>query len=217
MKINSLIIDSTNSKTDLCFLGEKYPTDKSPYAFKEDMGAHKHPYTAVYDFIFSTIRFKENKIAEIGILNNKSMLCWRDYFPKSELFGFDFANNLLTEALEDNVENAHYDFMDIKQENSINSGLEKYGPFDIIIEDSTHQFEDQIRFVNIAYKYIKPGGILIVEDIFRSADEQRYCDELENVSKYFSTITFVLTEHKLRYSPGWNNDKLLFLIRNRIE
>ena len=31
MKINKLIIDTTNSRTELCDLGVKYPTDKSPY------------------------------------------------------------------------------------------------------------------------------------------------------------------------------------------
>ena len=45
MKINSIVIDSTNSITELCLLGVKYPTDKSPY--NSDKNLHKHAYTSI--------------------------------------------------------------------------------------------------------------------------------------------------------------------------
>ena len=163
-KINSLIIDSTNSKTDLCVLGTKYPTDKSPYNTENTItpngSGHRHPYTAVYDFIFSSIRYKEISLAEIGVLDNMSM------------------------------------------------------KYDVIIEDSTHEFNDQIRVCNLAHKHLNPGGILIIEDIFRNIDEDRFLEGISEVKKYYSSITFVMTEHELKYSPGWDNDKLLILYRN---
>ena len=55
MIINRITIDSTNSITDLCRLGAKYPTDKSPY----NGSGHRHPYTSVYDFLFSSVRYKK--------------------------------------------------------------------------------------------------------------------------------------------------------------
>ena len=33
--------------------------------------------------------------------------------------------------------------------------------YDIIIEDTTHHFEDQIRVIENCYQHLKPGGILI--------------------------------------------------------
>jgi hypothetical protein len=86
--------------------------------------------------------------------------------------------------------------------------------FDIIIEDSTHEFNDQVRFINVAYKHIAPGGFLIIEDIFRSEDERKYVEAISDVEDYFSSMTFIMTEHRLKHSPGWNNDKLLILHRN---
>ena len=86
--------------------------------------------------------------------------------------------------------------------------------FDIIVEDSTHEFDDQIRFAKIAVKYLLPGGILVIEDIFRDASEQEYKTQLDSLSEYFSSATFVMTEHMFKHSPGWNNDKLLILYRN---
>jgi predicted O-methyltransferase YrrM len=217
-KINSIMVDSTKSKTDLCELGTKYPTDKSPYntlnpVTKHGSG-HRHPYTAVYDLLFSTIRYKEIKIAELGVLDNMSMLCWREYFPNANLFGFDFNSNFIRQGQNLNLEKTVYDFMDVKNVESIESGLSKYGKYDIIIEDTTHEFDDQIRVCGVAHKYLNPGGVLVIEDIFRNIDENKYKNYLSDIMKYYSTVTFIVTEHNLKYSPNWDNDKLLILVRN---
>lgn len=217
-KINSITIDSSKSFTDLCELGIKYPTDKSPYntisPVTQHGSGHRHPYTSVYDLIFSPIRYNKIKLAEIGVLDNMSMLCWRDYFPNASLYGFDFDTRYIKHGESLNLPNTTYDFIDVKSIESINSSLEKYGKYDIIIEDSTHEFNDQIRVCSVAHKYLKPGGILIVEDIFRREIESRYREQLIDVLQYYSTITFIMTEHTLKYSPNWDNDKLLILIRN---
>ena len=57
------------------------------------------------------------------------------------------------------------------------------------------------------------GGILIIEDIFRNEDETRYLESLQSVKDYYSDMFFIETEHVLKYSPEWNNDKLMILIK----
>jgi len=217
-KINSLVIDSTNSITDLCILGTKYPTDKSPYNTDNTVtphgSGHRHPYTAIYDFLFSTIRYNNISLAEIGVLDNMSMRCWREYFTNAKLYGFDFNQQYLDEGNQLNLEKTTYDLINVNSINSIDECLGKYGKYDIIIEDSTHTFNDQIRVCNLAHKYLNPGGILIIEDIFRNIDEDQFLENIKNVRQYYSSITFVMTEHQLKYSPEWDNDKLLILFRN---
>ena len=61
---------------------------------------------------------------------------------------------------------------------------------------------------------MNPGGILIIEDIFRNESETRYLESLQSVKDYYSDIFFIETEHSLKQSPGWDNDKLLILYRN---
>lgn len=213
MKINKLIIDSTNSVTDLCTLGAKYGTDKSPY--NTDAKLHKHSYTAVYDFLFSAMRPCAVNIAEIGILNNKSMKCWRDYFKDANLKGFEYSQSLLDNAKKDNLELSEYIFMDIKSDESIDSALDQAGcNYDIVIEDSTHVFEDQIRFINHIHKWMICGGILIIEDIFKSANEDDYKHALKHLENEYYGATFIETNHANNFSPGWDNDKLLVLFKS---
>lgn len=209
MKINSIIIDSTNSVTDLCLLGVKYPTDKSPYNTEENL--HKHAYTSIYNLLFSNIRYKDIKLGELGILDNNSMLSWREFFPNAKLYGYEWFDERLDKAKKDNID-CTYIKMNVKDIISINDGLSAGGKFDVLIEDSTHIFEDQIRFINEAYKHLNKGGILIIEDIFINANEDDYAKAIN--PDYFSSATFIFANHKLKNSSGWDNDKLLVLHRN---
>ena len=206
---NSITIDSTNSTTDLCLLGVKYPTDKSPY--NTDANLHKHAYTSIYNLLFSNIRYKDIKLGELGILDNNSMLSWREFFPNAKLYGFEWFDARLDKAKNDNID-CTYIKMNVKDVNSISEGLSVAGKFDILIEDSTHLFEDQIKFINEAYKHLNTGGILIIEDIFINANEEDYCNAIN--PDYFSSATFINANHNLKNSLGWNNDKLLVLHKN---
>ena len=210
MKINSITIDSTNSVTDLCLLGVKYPTDKSPY--NPDDTLHKHAYTSIYNLLFSNLRYKDIKLGELGILDNNSMLSWREFFPNAKLYGFEWFDERLDKAIKDNID-CTYIKMNVKDINSISDGLSGAGSkFDILIDDSTHLFEDQIKFVNEAYKHLNPGGILIIEDIFINANEEDYFKAIN--LEHFSSATFIFANHNLKNSLGWNNDKLLVLHKN---
>ena len=206
---NSITIDSTNSRTELCNLGVKYPTDKCPY--NTDASLHKHAYTSIYNLLFSNMRYKDIKLGELGILDNHSMLSWMEFFPNAKLYGFEWFDSRIEKAINDNID-CTYIKMNVKDVDSISEGLTAAGMFDILIEDSTHEFEDQIRFINEAYKHLKPGGILIIEDIFLNANEADYSNEINN--DYFSAATFINANHNLKNSAGWDNDKLLVLHRN---
>jgi predicted O-methyltransferase YrrM len=144
------------------------------------------------------------------------MLCWRDYFPNANLYGFEYNNRFIDKAKSDNLYNTIYDEINITDEISILDTLSKYGKFDIIIEDSTHNFNDQVRLINLAHNFLNTGGLLIVEDIFRKESEENYNKKISEIRKYYNTIMFINTEHNLKYSPGWDNDKLLIFIRNDV-
>jgi trans-aconitate methyltransferase len=211
--IQSITIDSTNCKTDLCLLAVKYPTDKCPY--NENPKLHKHPYTPIYSLLFSKFRYDKIRFLELGILENNSMKCWREFFPNAKLFGFDNSIELINIAKKDNLIDTKYDYLDVSDSFVIHSVLEKNGSnFDVILDDSSHEFDHQINIIKSSIPHLKTGGYLIIEDIFKKEDENRYCEAIKDYSKYFSSITFINAEHELRNSFGWDNDKLLILQRN---
>jgi SAM-dependent methyltransferase len=216
-KISYITIDTSKALSDLCILGAHYVTDKSPY----NSVMHRHPYTAVYDMLFAPRRYQPIVFGEIGVMNNASMCMWRSYFPTASLYGFEINTETLAAVKAHNLPNTHYSFMDSGSPQSIFDALNDTKQlFDVIIDDSNHHFENQMAIASVAYEFLKPGGVLIIEDIFRPWGEARYEEALAPYMKYFSSAAFFETNHENLWSPGtqepwFNNDKLLVMYRNQ--
>ncbi len=216
-EIGKFFIDTTLVKTNLCDLGRKFQTDKSPY----NTILHRHPYTGIYDLLFSSLRDKKINFAEIGILNNASIQMWREYFKNAQIVGFEFDDDLIKNAKKTKLKKVIYKKIDVTKKKSIHQCFNSLKTkFDIIIDDSTHTFQDQINVIQETYKFLVCGGILIIEDIPRNKkeyNEQRYHKYLKNYYRYFSFINFIDCDHIGKFSKGWNNDKMLVLVRNDIK
>jgi predicted O-methyltransferase YrrM len=210
--IDKVVINSTDTFSELCMLGRHFGTDKSPY----NVVAHRHPYTGVYSILFSTLKNKPIRFAEIGVAGGASARLWDEYFTNSEtkIEMFDRDSDFLKHADDITSGRVSCNLMDVQKEGDIKRGLQERGDsYDVIIDDSTHGFEDQIRIVKEAFPLLKPGGILVVEDVFRATEEKKYEQELEAILSECSTSYFVICDHMARWSPGWDNDKLLVLVR----
>jgi predicted O-methyltransferase YrrM len=215
-EIISLNIDYKANKSELCEIGKKYDTDKSSQRMNVTNSRHCHPYTLFYDSMFTHRKNEKLNIAELGILDGASLLMWKEYFPNSDIHGFEY-NKELINNFKNKFNNERITLSEINvtnQESIINAFASNDKQYDIIIEDTTHQFEDQIRVINNIYNYLKPGGVLIIEDIFKSYNENDYINRLNPILHNFQQYYFVSLEHVNRNSTGWNNDKLFVLIKN---
>jgi hypothetical protein len=212
MKIQSITIDSTLTKSELCELGAGYGTDKSPY----NKISHRHPYTAVYSLLLSRFRDQPVRFVEIGIAGGASVAMWGMYFknPNKNLFFFDRDENFIRQAASFHIPDTHCLEMDVTKEDSIVSGLRAIGgDLDILLDDSTHGILEQVKIIKMGLPYVKPGGMIIVEDIFKRTPEEEYQNALADVLDEFSFATFIVCDHKDRWSPDWDNDKLLVLVK----
>ena len=222
MNFNQITYNSFSYPTELCFIGEKYGTDKSPLVYH--MG--HHAYTPFYNFLFSNIRYKPIVFGEIGIYKNASMKMWREYFSDATLYGWDskpehsteerYNYDFIENAKSDNLNNVIYDYMNVKDETSIIESFERANTkFDVIIDEASHEFWDQIKVIRNAYKYLNPGGCLIIEDVtFRVYS---YCTQTEfyGHEKYYQNLTRVRTcSSNQKY--GFDGDELLVFIRNEV-
>jgi predicted O-methyltransferase YrrM len=211
----SLNIDYKDLSCELCKIGGKYDTDKSSLRNNVTNTRHCHPYTLFYNSFFKKQRHEELKIAELGILDGASLLMWREYFSNSQIYGFEY-NNLLINNFKKKFDNNRINLtnIDVTNKDSILNSLRDVNEtYDIIIDDTTHQFEDQIRVIENIYSYLKPGGVLIIEDIFKSYNENDYIDKLQPILHHFQDYFFISLDHSRKNSYGWDNDKLFVLIK----
>ena len=212
--LHHIVIDSTHAHTDLCELGKVCGTDKSPYV--DSPYRHRHPYTAVYELLFAPMRHKHIKFAEIGIAAGNSSLMWYKYFTNAKLFYFDISEPLFRNVTSLNLDpEPTLGIMDVSKDGDVTRALRLTGDelFDIILDDSSHVFEDQIRIIKEGWQFLKSGGYMIVEDIFRNASETSYEDALKEILLESAMAYFVVCNHEERWSPGYNNDKLLVLVK----
>lgn len=217
--MTSLKVDYKVNQTHLCELGQKYDTDKSSMRNDVNSIRHCHPYTIFYDSLFKNKKNEKLEIAELGILEGASLLMWNEYFTDANLYGFEYDYKLI-KNFEDryNTNRIKISHIDVTDKNSIQYAFDKVNiMYDIIVEDTTHQFEDQMRVIENIYKYLKPGGILIIEDIFKSYNEDDYINRLNPILEHFQDYYFVELDHCNRNSTGWDNDKLFILVKSGAE
>lgn len=222
MNFNQIFYNSHRCPTELCHIGEKYGTDKSPLVYS--MGHHS--YTPFYNFLFSSIRYRPIVFGEIGIYKNASMKMWREYFPNATLYGWDskpehsteerYRYDFVENAKSENLNNVIYDYMNVRDETSIIESFEKTNTkFDVIIDDSSHDFWDQNKIIINAYKYLNPGGILIIEDITCSIWSFGNQIEMGGFQKYYQNLTHVRTSSSNQQYP-YDRDELLVFIKNEV-
>jgi predicted O-methyltransferase YrrM len=215
--IHRLVIDSSAAQTELCFLGNIAGTDKSPVVSASPR--HRHAYTAVYTMLFAPLKGRAIQFAEIGVAGGHSALLWNMYFkhPETTIHMFDRDQNFLRSAEElVDSETMKFSLMDVGVDGDVRRALTASNPgglYDVIIDDSSHEHGHQIRIIKEAFPLLTQGGVLIVEDIFRSTPEEEYTRLLGPILHKCSAAYFVQCEHKDRWSPGWDNDKLLVLVK----
>lgn len=119
----------------------------------------KH-YFPIYEKHFGSIRNKPIKILEIGILNGGSLEMWRYYFPEATIVGIDINPN----CKQHEQEGINVRIGDQTDENFLQSLIDEFGTFDLIIDDGSHH----VAHVNKTFQFLFPkladDGIYFIED-----------------------------------------------------
>lgn len=120
-----------------------------------------HSYGNFYDELF---RGKENDslaILEIGVYKGGSVRLWHNYLPKANILGLDIAP-LCADSEE-------YPRLKIETIDAYDPAKEPpfiwWGSFDVVVDDGPHTLESQIYALQNFPAYLKPGGILVIEDV----------------------------------------------------
>ena len=208
-----IIFDSSLDETELCELGRQFNTNKSSL----NLQGHRSGYTSFYNLLFLNLINKKCSIAEIGIEKNASTKMWRKYFKKANIDCFEIDEKKIKLAKKDKLKNTRYHYIDVSDRKIIVSQFKKTKKkYDIIIDDSTHLFDHQINIILCAHNFLKPGGIMVIEDIYkhrRNYEENNYFEKIKHIKKNFSYVVFVETPNVNNFTANWKNEKILLLVK----
>jgi hypothetical protein len=133
---------------NLTEIGANYNSDKG----------YLHSYYEAYDIHFKRLKDAAENVLEIGTYAGESLLVWRDYFSKANIFGVD--NHFKPKFSNENRINFH--LLDAYCEDSVSKLSRKY---DVIIDDGPHTIESQLFFVDKYLPLLSENGIMVIEDI----------------------------------------------------
>lgn len=158
---------------------KRYATDKI------DNGFLPH-----YERILGSLRSKPVCLMELGVAEGGSCLLWEDFFrhPKTTIVGLDVKLPNMPKASKD-WRNTVLERCDQRDEQGLNEIAQRYGPFDVIIDDASHQYEASRTSFRTLLPHLKSGGFYVIEDwsigYFEEAHDT-YADEEGN-----TTVTLV--------------------------
>jgi hypothetical protein len=130
--------------------------------YSNDGYSSKHTvYWNIYEEIFHKYDLeKKLSIFEIGVDNGTGMNAYHRIFPNAKICGLDIRKIIspigpVYTGSQDNV-------------SLLKTIHNEQGPFDIVIDDGSHNNDHQITTFECLFPLLKPGGIYIVEDTHSS-------------------------------------------------
>lgn len=121
-----------------------------------------HGYTQLYDKHIGYMRPSAKAILELGVANGASLALWERAFPNAAIYGLD--KDQLEAPVEPLSERVKVFVAAQDDRPFIEQNLFQHGPFDIIIDDCSHDPKRTIRSFDILFPQVTKGGWYVVED-----------------------------------------------------
>jgi hypothetical protein len=139
------------------------------YQFPEGHGdkGTAHTYIDEYDKLLGDSR-DNITILEIGVRYGHSIRMWNEYFTNSNIVGIEINIDSINVIKNDAPFNENTNTLHIIHGNATNENileeLKDY-KFDVIIDDGSHFFNDQVKSFNLLKNKMNLGGTYIIEDV----------------------------------------------------
>jgi hypothetical protein len=118
-------------------------------------------YFPIYEKHFKPLTEKPIKLLEIGVLNGGSLEMWRKYFhPDSTIVGID----INPDCKQHEQEGIHVRIGSQVDTDFLQSVIDEFGVFDLVIDDGSHRVEHVNRTFEFLYPKIAEDGTYFIED-----------------------------------------------------
>lgn len=170
--------------TPLCELAAEYHSDKGGHHFTygkhgQDQTELCHNYTPIYHILLHKKRETATAILEIGINAGCSQRMWKAYFPNALIYCCDVVPHYIDGVRESRILPFHADQTNTEELGRMMKaiiGETKCRPFDLVVDDGSHETDHQIISANYLMQFVKEDGLYIIEDI---TDPKRLVDEIK--------------------------------------
>jgi hypothetical protein len=170
----------------------KYDTDKN---------TSFHNYTRQYEKLLQDFREKPIKYLEIGVYNGGSIKAIREAFQNSTcILGLDIDNRC--KQFEDKEQNIFVEIGNATDHDFIKNITEKYGTFDVILDDGSHTNRDVIKTFELLFPLLNDDGLYIVEDTICYKSQSYIDPNYENHLQYFFKYTQFLNQWRYDSTKG---------------
>ena len=193
-----------------------FGTDKgskivSPYSKLENKKFYNaHNFAKFYDKHFKSIKKKKINILEIGVWEGASTASFYHYFKNASFFSLD--RNFKFKYFSKRVNFFYCDTTSYKDLFKFKSFLKQKNviSFDIIIDDGSHVLSNILKNLNFFFKYLKSGGIYVIEDY----KHPNYFSYLNDIKKHFlmDKVLFFLKKKKIFKSKILTQNEIVLLI-----
>lgn len=126
-----------------------------------------HQFTRHYERHFEPLRDRPLTVLEIGIggydrpdAGGASLRMWRGYFPRAQVYGVDMWDKSGLDGPRITTVRANQ-----AEPETIAAVAERFGPFDIVIDDGSHVSELTRASFDVLFPYVRPGGCYVIEDV----------------------------------------------------
>lgn len=131
-----------------------------------------HSYIPWYENLFEGRKDSVKKILEVGIgpiqEGRSSLFMWRDYFPNAQIYGIDNDEK----KMGDFGDRIQLFLCDQSDEKTMKKLGEHYGPFDLIVEDGSHEVAHQISTAKSFVPFLADNGMYVIEDVSKPEEIQ---------------------------------------------
>jgi SAM-dependent methyltransferase len=134
-------------------------------------------------------------LLEIGVLHGHSIAMWNEFFTNSRIIGIDV-----------NIGNLQFDLDNVYQCNGVSAAdIDATFPgltFDYVIDDGSHNVNDQLASLDVFLPRMKPDGVYFIEDIAGDA-------ELNAIVERLDGLEFTVIDGR---QPGRQPDEIMVVV-----
>ena len=160
-----------------------------------------HNYSRQYEKLFSDFRDLPIKYLEIGVFKGGSIKAMREVFKKAQcIVGIDI--NTQCKEYEDVNANMFVEIGNATDTMLLNKVNSKYGPFDVILDDGSHNNRDVIKTFEALFPLLNDNGVYIVEDTICYKAPSYIDSSYPNHLAYFYKYTTFLNQWRHDSTTG---------------